>query len=118
LSLSALAFIAYAIFADVNDEVALTLEKRLESTLAGIRTVVIRISIVFQAIIIAVVHIATGYNPGGTQTEQALWGVRLHTSLIPAILCLIGFLIIIKWYDLKGENKEKLFAAITEKGLK
>ena len=115
---SALAFIAYAIFADVNDEIALTLEKRLESTLAGIRTVVIRLSIVFQAIIIAIVHIATGYNPGGPQTELALWGIRLHTSLIPAILCFIGFLIIIKWYDLKGEKKEKIFAALKERGLK
>ena len=115
---SALAFIAYAIFAEVNDEVALTLEKRLESTLAGIRTVVIRLSIVFQAIIITVVHIATGYNPGGTQTELALWGIRLHIGLIPAIFVFVAFLIVIKWYDLKGEKKEKLFAALKEKGLK
>ena len=48
IGLSAFVFIAYAIFAEVNDEVALTLERRLESTLAGIRTVVIRISIVIQ----------------------------------------------------------------------
>lgn len=115
---SALAFIAYAIFADVNDEVALTLERRLESTLAGIRTVVIRLSIVFQAIIIAIVHIATGYKPGATQTELALWGIRVHTGLIPAILCFIGFLLILKWYDLKGEKKERIFNLLKEKGLK
>lgn len=63
IGFSAMVFIQYAIFADINDEVALTMGKRLESTLAGIRTVIFRIAIVFQAIIITVVHIATGYNP-------------------------------------------------------
>ncbi len=118
MGFSALAFIAYAIFADVNDEVALTMGKRLESTLAGIRTVIFRLSIVFQAMIIAVVHISTGYRPGATQTELALWGIRVHGALIPAILCFIGFLILIKWYDLKGEKKENLFAELERKGLK
>lgn len=115
---SAMVFIQYAIFADVNDEVALTMGKRLESTLAGIRTVIYRISIVFQAIIIAVVHIATGYNPEGTKTDLALWGIRVHGALIPAILCFITFLILIIWYDLKDEKKAELFAALKDKGLK
>jgi len=118
IGFSAMAFIQYAIFADINDEVALTMGKRLESTLAGIRTVIYRISIVFQAIIIAVVHIATGYNPEGTQTDLALWGVRVHGALIPAIFCFITFLILIIWYDLKDEKKAELFAALKEKGLK
>jgi len=120
IGFSALAFIAYAIFADVNDEVALTMGKRLESTLAGIRTVVIRLSIVFQAIIIAVMHIMTGYNPDphAKQTELAIWGIRAHAALIPAILCFIAFLILVKWYDLKGEKKEQLFAELERKGLK
>ena len=111
-------FINYAIFADVNDEVALTMEKRLESTLAGIRTVIYRISIVFEAIVIATVHILTNYSPGATQTELALLGVRVHGAVIPAILCFISFLILIRWYDLKDDKKEALFAALKEKGLK
>ncbi|MHA1255846.1 MAG: hypothetical protein ACTSPS_09640 [Promethearchaeota archaeon] len=74
--------------------------------------------LVFQAIIIAVVHIATGYNREGTQTDLALWGVRVYGAVIPAILCFIAFLILIIWYDLKDEKKEKLFAALKEKGLK
>jgi len=119
IGFSALSFIAYAIFADVNDEVALTMEKRLESTLAGIRTVVIRLSIVFQAIIIATVHILTGYDSDRvTQTDLAILGIRIHAGLIPAILCFIAFLILLKWYDLKGEKKEKLFAELERKGLK
>lgn len=118
IGFSAMVFIQYAIFADVNDEVALTMGKRLESTLAGIRTVIFRIAIVFQAIIIAVVHIATGYKPKGIQTDLALWGVRVHGAVIPAIFCFIAFLILIIWYDLKDEKKEKLFAALKEKGLK
>jgi GPH family glycoside/pentoside/hexuronide:cation symporter len=118
IGFSALIFIQYAIFAEVNDEVALTMGKRLESTLAGIRTVVFRISIVFQVIIIATVHILTGYRPGATQTDLALWGIRIHGALIPAILCFIAFLILIKWYDLKGEKKERLFSELERKGLK
>jgi Na+/melibiose symporter-like transporter len=118
IGFSALAFIAYAIFADVNDEVALTMGRRLESTLAGIRTVIFRLTIVFQAIIIASVHIFTGYRPGAVQSDLALLGIRIHAALIPAILCFIGFLILIKWYDLKGEKKENLFAELERKGLK
>lgn len=112
-------YIAYAIFADINDEVALTMEKRLESTLAGIRTVIIRIAIFFQAIIMVIVHIATGYSPGSIkQTPLAIWGIRIHAALIPAILCFVAFLILLIWYDLKGEKKEKIFAQLKEKGLK
>jgi len=118
IGFSALIFIQYAIFAEVNDEVALTMERRLESTLAGIRTVVFRIAIVFQVVIIAIVHILTGYRPGATQTELAIWGIRVHGAVIPAILCFIAFLILIKWYDLKGEKKEILYSELERKGLK
>ena len=118
IGFSALIFIQYAIFAEVNDEVALTMGRRLESTLAGIRTVVFRIAIVFQVVIIAIVHILTGYRPGATQTELAIWGIRVHGAVIPAILCFIAFLILIKWYDLKGEKKEILYSKLKKMGLK
>jgi GPH family glycoside/pentoside/hexuronide:cation symporter len=112
-------FMMYIIFADINDEIALTVGKRLEATLAGIRTVTFRIAIVFQAIIMVLVHIATGYNPNrSTQTPLAIWGIRVHMALIPSIFTFIAFLITFIWYDLKDEKKEKIFALLKEKGLK
>jgi len=100
--------------ADVNDENTLTVGKHQEGTLAGIRTFFIRIALIFQAFVLTIVHYATGYNPdpNATQTPLAIWGIRIHRALIPFILALIGFIIVMKWYDLEKEKtiviKQKL----------
>ena len=61
-----------------------------------------------------------GYNPDpyARQTPLAQLGVRFHMALIPAVLCFIAFLILLKWYDLEGEKKERLFTELEKKGLK
>jgi Na+/melibiose symporter-like transporter len=66
------------------------------------------------------VHVITGYNPdpGAIQTQLAIWGIRIHMALIPFILTFIGFFIMFKWFDLKGEKKERIFEQLKEKGLK
>jgi len=116
---SAVSVISFAIFADVSDEVALSMEKRLESTLTGIRVFVMRLSVIITAIVIVSVHIMTGYNPDATaQTPLATWGIRLHFAVIPALVVFVAFIVLIKWYDLEGEKKEKLFAALESKGLR
>jgi GPH family glycoside/pentoside/hexuronide:cation symporter len=102
------------LFADVNDENTLTVGKHQEGTLAGIRTFFYRFSLIFQALIFAVIHYATGYNqdPHAIQSPLAIWGIRIHAALIPFILGLIGFIIMMKWYDLEKEKtivfKQKL----------
>lgn len=113
-------FMLLAVFADVNDEVALNIGKRQEATLEGVRTFFYRIAIILQAMIMVIVHIATDYNPNpqAKQTPLAVWGIRVHGALIPFIFCFIGFLIMFKWYDLKGEKKESIFAQLEEKHLK
>ncbi len=56
----------------------------------------------------------TGYNPDpqAKQTPLAIWGIRIHMALIPFLLGLIGFIILMKWYDLEKEKtiviKQKL----------
>jgi len=93
--------------ADVNDEFTVTTKKHQEGSLAGIRTFFFRFALIFQAIILTVVHLLTGYNPDphAVQTPLAQWGIRMHLALIPSFLTLIGFFILYKFYDLKGDKK-------------
>ena len=113
-------FMFMAVMADVNDEVSLAIGKRQDATLVGIRTFFYRSAFIVQAIVITVVHLLTGYNPDpfAKQTPLAVWGVRIHMALIPAIFIFIGFLIFLIWYDLKDKKKEQIFAQLREKGLK
>ncbi|MHA1257157.1 MAG: hypothetical protein ACTSPS_16325, partial [Promethearchaeota archaeon] len=69
-------------------------------------------------IILAGTHILTGYVPGATtQTELAQLGIRIHAGLFSAIFCFIGALLVLKFYDLKGEKREQIMASLREKGL-
>ncbi len=84
----------------------------------GIRNFFFRIAYITTGIIIAVVHLATGYVPGAsTQTELALLGVRIHSGGFPALFCLIGAILMYKFYDLKGEKREQMIASLHKQGL-
>ena len=105
--------------ADVNDENTLAGGKHQEGTLAGIRTFFFRTALIFQAFILAIVHLTTGYNPDphAIQTPLAIWGIRIHTGLIPFSLGLIGFIIIVKWYDLETEKTITIKKKLKQLGL-
>jgi GPH family glycoside/pentoside/hexuronide:cation symporter len=107
------------VMSDCYDEVTLASGKHQEATLLGIRTIFMRSSIIFQALIIAWIHIITGYNPnpGATQTASAIWGIRIHRALIPMILCFFACLVMVLWYDLEGEKKLTMKAKMRELGL-
>ncbi len=102
--------------ADVNDEFTITTGRHQEGTLAGIRTFFFRFSLIFQALIITVVHILTGYNPDphAVQTPLAQWGIRIHLALIPSLLTLVGFFILYRFYDLKEEKKQSIKKKLKE----
>ena len=72
-----------------------------------------------QAIIFGLVHILTAYNPDpyAKQTPLAIWGIRIHSGLIPSLLGFVGFFILLKWYDLKGEKKQEMLTKLKEMGL-
>jgi Na+/melibiose symporter-like transporter len=79
----------------------------------GVQTFWMRFSLIAQALIFAIVHELTGFNPDVIQqTDLALFGFRLQASIIPAIIIFIGLLVFLKYYDLKPEKtkvmKEKL----------
>jgi Na+/melibiose symporter-like transporter len=102
--------------ADVNDEFTITTGRHQEGMLAGIRTFFFRFALIFQAIILTVVHILTGYNPDphAVQTPLAQWGIRMHLALIPSSLTLLGFFILYFFYDLKGEKKAFIKSQLRE----
>ena len=105
--------------ADTMDDVALMLGRRAEGTLAGIRMFFFRVAFLVQGVVIMAIHISTAYNPDphAIQTSLAIWGIRIHAGLIPAILMFAISLIVYKWYDLTGERKESMLKELKAKGL-
>lgn len=107
------------IASDCYDEVTLACGRHQEATLIGIRTILMRSAIIFQALIIAWIHIATGYNqdPNAIQAPLAVWGIRIHRALIPMILCFMACGVMLFGYDLKGEKKLAQQKMLRKKGL-
>ena len=107
------------IVSDCYDEVATITGKHQEATLLGIRNFFIRISIIFQSVMMAVFHEITHYNPDpfAVQTPLAIMGIRITNGLIPAICLFIGAFAMIKFYDLEGEKKKAILKKLEELGI-
>jgi len=59
------------------------------------------------------VHTLTGFVEGAdTQSDLAIWGIRIHMAILPMIFMFIGAIILLRFYDLTPEkvkvNKERL----------
>ena len=119
IAISCTLFIVMPIASDCYDEVTLACGRHQEATLYGIRNFFVRSSLLFAALIIGGIHIVTGYNqnPNAVQIPLAIWGIRIHRALIPMILCFTACIIILIFYDLKGEKKLTLKAKLREMGL-
>ncbi|HEY0087919.1 MAG TPA: MFS transporter, partial [Candidatus Lokiarchaeia archaeon] len=92
-------------FSDVIDEIVLKTGKKNEGMYTGIRTFFGRTSNIIGAIVFAVVHTFTAYQPGASyQIPLALWGIRVIMVLIPMTFYLISFLLVWKIYDLTPEK--------------
>jgi GPH family glycoside/pentoside/hexuronide:cation symporter len=121
LGYSCTAFMVLPILSDTYDEITLISGRHQEATLVGIRNIFIRSSVIFQAIIIGGVHLMTGYNnnptPTTIQTPLAIWGVRVHSALIPMILCFLAGIFMMNGYDLKGQKKVLLKENLRKRGL-
>ena len=104
---------------DTCDDVSIFLGRRQDGTLQGIRTFFFRIAFIVVGVVFTVVSITTGYNPDpqATQTPLAIWGVRVKSVLIPAILYMVVALIFLKFYDLEGAKKEEVMRQVKEMGL-
>jgi Na+/melibiose symporter-like transporter len=104
--------------ADVVDDVIVNIKMRKESILTGIRAFFLRLAIVAQSIIFAVVHTLTNFTEGAaTQPLSAQWGILVHLALIPLICILVAILIFWKWYDITPEKREKILIQLKELNL-
>ncbi len=86
--------------------------KRREATYGGIGAFIARLSMILSALALILVQLISGFDPQlETQTSEAIIGLRLSMSIVPAIGLLIG-LIIFKFFPLNykrfTEQQEKL----------
>lgn len=108
-----------SMISDANDEVVDACGTHVEAGLIGIQNFFLRATFMISGIIIAAVHIATGYVAGAAeQTELAKTGILIHTGVIPFLMLMVSAFLMIKFYDLKGEKKEQLMARLRKKGLR
>ncbi|MHA1669834.1 MAG: MFS transporter [Promethearchaeota archaeon] len=93
------------VLADVIDEAVVTTENRQEGIYNGFLQFFGRLGILFQALSFALIHIFTGFVEGNpTQGAFAVFGIKMHFSIIPAIVMLIGTLIFWKFYKLTPDK--------------
>ena len=101
------------VFANAIDEAIINTGKKEEGIYGGIQAFMNRFSFVVLAISFAVVHTLTGFVEGAdTQSDLAIWGIRIHMAVLPMIFMFIGAFILLRYYDLTPEkvkvNKERL----------
>ena len=106
------------VLADCYDEITVKTKKHHEATLIGFRNFFIRISLLIQSFIIAIIHAITVYNPNNlVHSNEALVGLRMIQGFFPYVFCIIAALIFYKWYDLKGRKKQEIMQKLQEMGL-
>ncbi|MHA1796285.1 MAG: MFS transporter [Promethearchaeota archaeon] len=107
---------------DVLDDIAVKTGKRQQSIYYGYQSFIIRFGEAFKAITIGLAHYFT-HLPSGVETYDelvantdnvslAIFGIRIHTAIVPMILVIIATFLFWKYYDLTpevvAENKKKL----------
>jgi GPH family glycoside/pentoside/hexuronide:cation symporter len=98
---------------DVLDDIAVRTGKSQQAIYYGFQSFFIKFGQSFIGITIGISHILTGFTGGNKpQTPLAVFGIRIHTAIVPAILVIITLLIFWKLYKLTPDrvaaNKAKL----------
>ncbi|MFX0072285.1 MAG: MFS transporter [Candidatus Hermodarchaeota archaeon] len=115
IGIAGMFIIRSVVLADIIDESVVETQKRNEGMYYGFFLFINRLSIVIQAIIFAVVHQLTGFVEGAdTQSETAIWGIRLSMAVIPVFFLVVATIIFWKFYDLKPEKLSKIKAKIKD----
>ncbi|MHA1253993.1 MAG: MFS transporter [Promethearchaeota archaeon] len=108
---------------DTYDEVSSNMGFRVDASLVGLRNFFFRVAFMLIFIVILPIHLFTGYNTDPNafgpayQTDAALWGIRIHTALIPGVLMIIMGLIFRKYFTLEGEEKLALVMKLKDLGI-
>lgn len=94
---------------DCYDEAAVLNKKRQEGIYLGIQTFFGRLMYIVQLFVFWIIHDLTGFAPeAATQTPLAQFGIIIHMMLIPGAAMLIGILLFMKTWDLKGDKVKKV----------
>ena len=118
VGMTAFSAVWMSIEADVNDEITNACGVHQEASLTGIRNFFFRFAWFIVGTLMAITHILTGYVPGAAvQNESAKFGIRLLVGGIPGVTCILGALLLVVYYDLKGDKREQLMKSLREKGL-
>ncbi|MFW9951513.1 MAG: MFS transporter, partial [Candidatus Thorarchaeota archaeon] len=106
------------VLADSIDEAVADSKKHMEGSFMGVYIFFIRFSLIAQGLIFAITHTLTGFDANSpTQTEFALFGIRMHTALIPMILTLIALVIFVFVYDLRPKKTKEIQEKLKELNL-
>ncbi|MBN2155137.1 MAG: MFS transporter [Candidatus Lokiarchaeota archaeon] len=124
IGLSGQWFMSPPTMGDVIDDYTVRTGKKEASIFLGYQTFFIRFGEAFKVLTIMVVHLLTFFPPGEPtytsleaaltpdQLQIALFGIRIHTAIVPAVLVLITLILFWVLYpltpDIVAENKKKL----------
>jgi len=104
-------------FSDVLDERVVLTRSDVRGATVGVVAFLSRLSRGVQIAIFGLIHILTGFVEGAaTQSDLAQLGIRLHMSVIPAIILLICTIIFWKKYPLTPEKTLEIRKQLREFG--
>jgi len=112
---------------DVLDDVAVKTGRRDPGVYIGYQSFIFKLGQTSIAAIIAIVHTNTGFVAGAPSLaemmelspspELALFGIRIHSAIVPAIVVLIATLLFWKLYDLTPDKVAANKAILEERGI-
>lgn len=102
--------------ADVVDELVLESGARDDGVYLGFRAFAGRLAYAVQALSFWIAHELTGFNPAAI-TGQAKLGIRIHTSLVPAILVFAGAVLFFAINRMNGEKARSIRERLSRRGL-
>ncbi len=112
---------------DVLDDVAVKTGRRDPGIYLGYQSFIFKLGQTSIAAIIAIVHSNTGFVAGAPSLAQmmelsptpelALFGIRIHSAIVPAIVVLIATIIFWRLYDLTPDKVAKNKAILEERGI-
>ena len=112
---------------DVLDDVAVKTGRRDPGVYMGYQAFMFKLGQTSVAAIFAIVHTATGFVSGAPSLAQlmtmsptpelAVFGIRIHAAMVPAVVVLIATLLFWKLYDLTPDKVAANKAILEERGL-
>ena len=112
---------------DVLDDVAVKTGRRDPGVYIGYQSFIFKLGQTSIAAIIAIVHTNTGFVSGAPSLAQmmelspspelALFGIRIHSAIVPAIVVLIATILFWRLYDLTPGKVAANKAILEERGI-